>query len=177
MGRPRRLRGFNRHLNDVARQFPHLTVSDQLWLHTRPRTSASAHLFLKAVELIDRDHHGRRLLSIPYSERLSNRAAWSTRCAFFAEARDISDWNVHQEIAGELGLDYQQVEEKIRSSEAMSLLAVDYTISQTMGVAGSPTFIMNNGRRNCSAISAIGSWKPISRNCCAIRQTSEASWC
>ncbi len=169
--------GFNRHLNEAAKQFPHLTVSDQLWLHTRPRTSASAHLFLKAVELIDQDHHGDALPSVPYSQRLSNRAAWATRRAFFAEARDISDWNVHKEIAGELGFDYGQVEEKIRSSEAMSLLAVDYTISQALGVAGSPTFIMNNGRQKL--FGNIG-YRLLEANVQELLRNpsdSEASWC
>jgi predicted DsbA family dithiol-disulfide isomerase len=78
---------------------------------------------------------------------MSTRAAWAMRYAFFASARDISDWNVHREIADELGLDYERIEDKIRSSEAVAQLAIDYSLSQTHGVEGSPTFIMNNGRQ------------------------------
>ena len=46
---------FNRHLKAVASHYPHITVNDAVWLRGRPRTSASPHLFLKAVELIERD--------------------------------------------------------------------------------------------------------------------------
>jgi predicted DsbA family dithiol-disulfide isomerase len=44
---------FNAHVRDVATRFPHVSVNDDVWLTARPRTSASAHLFLKAVELIE----------------------------------------------------------------------------------------------------------------------------
>ena len=66
---------------------------------------------------------------------------------FFAEARDVSDWRVHSQIADALRIDYGEVEEKIRSSEAVAQLAVDINLSQAHHVEGSPTFIMNNGRQ------------------------------
>ena len=47
--------GFNKHLMEVAERFPHTAVHKGLWLDVRPRTSASAHLFLKAVELIEQE--------------------------------------------------------------------------------------------------------------------------
>ena len=42
--------GFNAHLLKVAQQFPHIEVHPEIWLKTRPPTSASAHLFLTAVQ-------------------------------------------------------------------------------------------------------------------------------
>lgn len=139
--------GFNQHINEVAQGFQHIDVHDRLWLETRPRTSASAHLFLKAIECIERDGAGSDCKSQPYLERLSTRAAWELRTAFFALAKDISDWQVHRQIADGLGIDYALVDEKIRSSEAVAQLAVDYNVSQNHGVEGSPTFIMNDGRQ------------------------------
>ena len=117
--------GFNQHLNDVGRKFPHIDVHDRLWLETRPRTSASPHLFLKAIEIIERDVIGNDPKPQPYLDRISTRAAWEVRRAFFASARDISDWKVHREIADRLGIDYGMVYDKIRSSEAVAQLAVD----------------------------------------------------
>jgi predicted DsbA family dithiol-disulfide isomerase len=38
--------GFNAHLRTVALQFPHIEVHPDIWLKTRPPTSASAHLFM-----------------------------------------------------------------------------------------------------------------------------------
>ena len=42
--------GFNSHLRQVAQRFPHIEVDPEIWLKTRPLTSASAHLFMKAVQ-------------------------------------------------------------------------------------------------------------------------------
>ena len=169
--------GFNRHLNEVARKFPHVEVHEGLWLDTRPRTSASAHLFLKAVEIIERegDESGAHLP--PYSERLSTRAAWDLRRAFFASAKDISDWLLHREIAQALGIDYERVEEKIRSSEAVALLAVDYNQAQKQGITGSPTFTMNDGRQKL--FGNVG-YRLLEANVQELLRASpddEASWC
>jgi len=139
--------GFNRHLREIAKSFPHVDVHDELWLTTRPRTSASAHLFLKAVELIELSEQEQGSKPLPYLDRLSTRAAWGIRLAFFASAKDVSDWRVHKEIAERMGIDYRAVDEKIRSSEAVARLAVDSALSQKNGIAGSPTFVMNDGRQ------------------------------
>ena len=140
-------KAFNQHLMEVSKQFPHIVVDQQLWLNVRPRTSASAHLFLKAVEAIEHDQNGDQLSTLPYNERLTGRAAWALRYAFFAAAKDISDWKVHREIAEDLGIPYDKVQSKIQSSEAVALLALDYNLSQSDQVTGSPTFILNNGRQ------------------------------
>lgn len=139
--------GFNRHINEIALKFPQLNVHERLWLEVRPRTSASAHLFLKAVEIVERDRNGGDPTVQPYLDRMSTRAASEVRRTFFALAKDISDWRIHREIADNLGIDYGMVEEKIRSSEAVAQLAIDYDLSQKRGVEGSPTFIMNDGRQ------------------------------
>lgn len=169
--------GFNQHINDVAQQFSHIEVHERLWLETRPRTSASAHLFLKAIETIERGQHGERLQGLPYQERISTRAAWALRRAFFASARDISDWHVHSEIADELGLNYEGVQEKIRSSEAVAQLAVDYNQSQAHGVEGSPTFIMNNGRQKLFGNVGYRLLEANVRELLRNSSESEASWC
>ena len=169
--------GFNRHLNEVAQKFPHIDVHERLWLETRPRTSASPHLFLKAVELIERDSEEGRPEAQPFLERISTRAAWEVRSAFFASAKDISDWQIHREIADDLGIDYGLVEEKIRSSEAVTELAVDYDLGQKLGVEGSPTFIMNDGRQKL--FGNVG-YRLLEANVQELLRTAsegEASWC
>ena len=75
--------GFNRHLMDVAENFPHIEVHDRIWLDARPRTSASAHLFIKAIEIIEADRQTDGAPPIAYIDRLSTRAAWTLRRAFF----------------------------------------------------------------------------------------------
>jgi len=169
--------GFNRHINDIAQKFPDIEVDEHLWLETRPRTSASAHLFLKAIELIEREETGTVTTPQPYLERISTRAAWEVRRAFFASAKDISDWQVLMDIAEGLGLDCGQIDKKIRSSEAVAKLAADYDLSQKHGVEGSPTFLMNDGRQKL--FGNVG-YRLIEANVQELLHTptgDEASWC
>jgi predicted DsbA family dithiol-disulfide isomerase len=137
--------GYNRHLKEVAERFSHIVVNDDVWVKARPRTSASPHIFLKAVALIERESEGAEPL--PYRDRIATKAAWQMRLAFFADAKDISDWQMHREIAERIGIDYGAVEQKIRSSEAVAQLAADYDLSQKNHIEGSPTFLMNDGRQ------------------------------
>lgn len=169
--------GFNRHLREVAKEFPHVDVNDALWLTTRPRTSASAHLFLKAVELIEASEQEPGAKPLPYLDSLSTRAAWEVRLAFFADTKDISDWRVLKEIAERMGIDSRAVEEKLRSSEAIARLAADYDLSQKNGITGSPTFVMNDGRQKL--FGNVG-YRLLEANVQELlRRTpeNEASWC
>ena len=54
---------------------------------------------------------------------------------------------MHREIYDEIGIEHDEVDARIRSSEAVAQLAVDYGMSQRMGVEGSPTFLMKEGRQ------------------------------
>jgi predicted DsbA family dithiol-disulfide isomerase len=137
--------GFNSHVNEVAASFPHVNVNDRLWLDTRPRSSGTPHLFLKAIELIETEDSDASLP--PYLERISTRAAWVVRAAFFRDGRDISCHAVHREIAGELDLDFARIETKIHSAEAVAELARDYHMCTQHGIEGSPTYVLNNGRQ------------------------------
>lgn len=169
--------GFNAHINEVAAKFPHIEVHEGLWLETRPRSSASGHMFLKALEIIEREEAGNERTPESYPDRLSTRAAWELRCAFFASAKDISDRRVHREIAERLGVDYARVEEKILSSEAVARLASDYDLSNRLGVEGSPTFMMNDGRQKL--FGNVG-YRLIEANVQELLRATpedEASWC
>ena len=99
------------------------------------------------------------------------------RLAFFASAKDISEWSVHREIAERIGIDYSAAEEKIRSSEAVAQLAADYDLSQKNGVEGSPTFLMNDGRQKL--FGNVG-YRLLQANVQELLRhpaANEASWC
>ncbi len=169
--------GFNQHLLGVAERFPHVSVHERLWLDTRPRTSASAHLFLKAVEIVEQERSDADPAPQSYLDRPSARAAWELRRAFFEFARDISDWQVHREIADRLGIEYGCVEDKIRSSEAVAQLAAEYQLSEKYRIQGSPTFVMNDGRQKL--FGNVG-YRLIEANIQELLRTTsedEASWC
>ena len=169
------LEGFNRHLRDVAQQYPHITMHDDVWLTARPRTSFSPHVFLKAIALVERDTQEAEPL--PYLERLSTRAARETRLAFFAEAKDISDWHVHKDIATGLGIDYDQVDKTIKSSEAVAAVAADYDIAQKHGIQGSPTVLMNEGRQKLFGNVGYRLLEANVQELLRRKPENEASWC
>ena len=83
--------GFNAHLRQAATKFPHVEVHPDLWLNTRPTTSMSAHLFLKAVQLGEGDLAARK--HPPFRPSHSN--PLHTACSPDSECQrlSISIWN------------------------------------------------------------------------------------
>ena len=136
--------GFNAHLKDVGNRFPHVDLHDRLWLDVKPRSSTSAHLFLKAVAVVEEQSAN---VPTAYLDTLSHKASWALRRAFFAEARDVADWKVQAEIAESLGLEVAAIRAAIDSGEAIARLDADQRFAEEHGVSGSPTLMMNEGRQ------------------------------
>ena len=67
--------------------------------------------------------------------------------AFFEQALDIANWSVQRGIAQALGVDFADVLQRIETGEAIAHLAADYDLAQAMGVQGSPTYVLNEGRQ------------------------------
>ena len=72
--------GFNSHLRQVAERFPHIEVHPEIWLKTRPPTSASAHLFMKAVQEWDCEP---RVTGSQSGPSIFDEMMWAFRRAFF----------------------------------------------------------------------------------------------
>lgn len=134
--------GYARHVQDIASGFEDVKVHRDVWSKTRPFSSASPQLFIKSVELLERD-----VGAAEFQSRLSVQAATILRSAFFKDALDISDWSVQSHVSEQIGVDFADVCKKIETGEAMAKLASDYELVQTSGVKGSPTYILNNGRQ------------------------------
>jgi len=165
--------GFNAHLCEVAAQFPHVELHPRVWLDARPRSSASAHLFIKAVELIEAEDGE----TLAWPDRASTKAAWALRCGFFQHGRDISSYQVQCEIADEFGVARSRIEEKLCSSEAITALLRDYQICNDQGIKGSPTFVLNEGRQRL--FGNVG-YRLIEANVLELlrnRPADQASWC
>ena len=71
--------GFNSHLRHVAERFPHIELHPDVWLRTRPATSTSAHLFLKAVQQWEHDLHRPSASSHPC---VFDRVLWDSAAHF-----------------------------------------------------------------------------------------------
>jgi len=165
--------GFNAHLREVAVPFPHVELHPRVWLDARPRSSASGHLFIKAIELIEAEDGD----ASAWADRASTRAAWALRCAFFQHGRDISSYEVQCGIADEFGVARSRIEEKLCSSEAMTALLRDYQICSDHAIKGSPTFVMNEGRQRL--FGNVG-YRLIEANVLELLRNppeDQASWC
>ena len=131
--------GFNAHLMHSAAQFPELRVNPDIWLQVRPASSTGVHLFLRAIKLAEADGG--------CAAGAMEDVMWALRRAFFEDARDIARWDVQCEVARDLGVDVTRVEALIHSGAAFAALASDYQDADAMGIQGSPSFVLNEGRQ------------------------------
>ena len=136
--------GFNAHLRQVANKFPHVAVHPELWLKTRPASSASPHLFLKAAQQCGNE----AAANAPhFPPNFFDQLMWAFRSAFFKDCRDISRWDIQCEIAEGIGADIGVIEERIHSGTAFAALAADYQDADKMRIEGSPSLVLNEGRQ------------------------------
>lgn len=138
--------GYGDHVKSIAARFDNVVVHDDVWRKVQPRSSASPHLFIKAVELLEQDADPKSG-EAPFGDRLSIKAAKELRTAFFVDAQDIANWGAQRAISGKIGLNFDEVLNKIETGEAIAQLAADYELAQSLGVKGSPTYILNEGRQ------------------------------
>ena len=136
--------GFNAHLRHVAEKFPHITVHPDIWLKARPASSASPHLFLKAVQQWDRES---TTIGGQSNLQVFERIMEEFRSAFFRDCRDISRWDVQCEIAERLGANIGTIEKLVHSGVAFAGLAADYRDADKMRIEGSPSLVLNEGRQ------------------------------
>ena len=166
--------GFNSHLRQVAGGFPHIEVHPEIWLKTRPSTSASTHLFMKAVQLWDHESGAARSHSAP---GIFDRVLWSFRCAFFRDCRDIARWDIQCEIANALGADINAIEKHVDSGAAYARLAADYQDADRMRIEGSPSFVLNEGRQKLYGNVGFHLIEANIQELLRAPHAGEASWC
>ena len=138
--------GYADHVKSVVAQFKGVGIHDDVWAKVQPRSSASPHLFIKAIELLENNPVS-KTGNVGFADRLSVKAAAEVRHSFFVDAQDVSNWDMQRQIAEKIGLDFGAVLKKIETGEAIARLAADYELSISQAVQGSPTYILNEGRQ------------------------------
>ena len=166
--------GFNAHLRQVAERFPHIEIHPDIWLKTRPLTSASAHLFMTAVQQWE---HQSEVTGGQSAANIFDQVMWSFRSAFFRDCRDISRWDVQCEIAEELGVNVNAIEECIHGGAAFARLAGDYQDADKMRIEGSPSFVLNEGRQKLYGNVGFHVMEANIQELLLTPRTDEASWC
>ncbi|MHB8886654.1 MAG: DsbA family oxidoreductase [Methylovirgula sp.] len=166
--------GFNSHLRQVGERFPHIEVHPEIWLKTRPLTSASTHLFMKAVQLWE---HRSGMTGRQSGPSISDQVMRAFRYGFFRDCRDISRWDIQCEIAEALGIDISAIEECIHSGVAFAGLAADYEDADKMQIEGSPSFVLNEGRQKLYGNVGFRLIEANIQELLRAPGTDEASWC
>ena len=161
--------GFNAHLRHAAKAFPEISLCPDVWLKVRPATSNSAHLFLKAINLLERGGG---------CETGSTEAiTWALRQGFFVQGKDIARWDIQCEIGLQAGVEISRIEALIHDGSAFAALASDYHDAAMMGVQGSPTFVLNDGRQKLYGNVGFRILDANIQELLREPQQGQASWC
>lgn len=126
--------GFAEHVHEAALGYETATVHADAWRRVRPSTSATAHLVLKAAALSD-------------SPDAMVALAGHIRHAFFVDAVDVSHLPTVLEVAVGAGLPGDALTDAIDSGRAAAALLADYQRTESQGIRGSPSWVMNGGRQ------------------------------
>ncbi|MEJ2508643.1 MAG: disulfide bond formation protein DsbA [Gammaproteobacteria bacterium] len=169
--------GFGRHVSEIAGRFDHAPVSANVWSACAPRTSCNAHLYLKAVQLLEEDGEIDAEGQADFDGRsLFEEANWRVRQAFFVDDRDIGAMDCLFDIGAGLDLTRASIQRRLDSGEAMSALCRDIELCREHGVEGSPTYLLNEGRQKLYG--NVG-YRIIEANVQEIlhQPGNQASWC
>ena len=134
-------KGYSNHVQEVAKKFNHITVHPDIWTEAIPASSASCHLFLHAIQLLETKQ------IVQKSDQVFEKAIWAFRAAFFTKLANISDRRVQFAIAEELKLPIAAIQAQIDSGEAYAQLSKDFDLVKEHTVSVSPTLIFNEGRQ------------------------------
>lgn len=156
---------FHAHLEDVAKAWPHVQLHAAAWNEVRPRTSLSAHLYLKAAQAQGLDFLGLFHLDC------------RIRQAFFAEGRNIGRREVLDELVVDCGLDPAGIQEQIDSGQAGAGLCLDLKDKEEQAVPGSPTLVLNEGRQRLYGNVGYRVIEANVRELLHNPAAGEASWC
>lgn len=131
---------YNHHVLQLAQQFPHVDLHEDIWLKNRPASSSACHLYLKAIQLLEKEQ------GMENNQWLAA-YAWAMRLAFFRELRDIGSLEVQNQLAEALALPVERIVQKLQNGQAHAALEQDYQLKSEYRISGSPTLIFNEGRQ------------------------------
>lgn len=140
---------FNQKLHEIASGWDHVQVHEAVWRQSRPASSMPAHLFVKALQLLEAQDELPGAPQSDYDGRsVVEEALWRTRRQFFAAGRDVSRRVELEDVAAELRLPLARINALIDNGEAHAALQLDREAQDYYHVSGSPTFVLDGGRQH-----------------------------
>ncbi|PPQ29291.1 hypothetical protein CCR94_15720 [Rhodoblastus sphagnicola] len=134
--------GFADHVQTIAARFPETPIHPRLWRDSPPASSNPAHVFLKAVQICEQEQS--------CAPGAFERAIRKVRDAFFVEGRNVARREVLLDIGASLDAPVDPICRLIDDGRAHAALAADDREAAKLGVKGSPTMSLNEGRQTLS---------------------------
>jgi predicted DsbA family dithiol-disulfide isomerase len=134
---------FGAMVRDVLSRYDHVEVHPELFCRNLPTSSVPAHLYLRAVKLLEDDG----VLEVGDGPSPFERLTWELQLAFFRDLRDISRREVLDEVAGRLGIPGARVARVIDDGRAFAELSSDGELQRTHGVLVTPSLVLDDGRQ------------------------------
>jgi len=169
--------GFGQHVIKVCEGFPHVEIAAGIWTSNTPKSSASSHLYLKAIQLLEQYGEISPDPVASFDGRsLFEQAAWKLRLAFFRDMQDVGNAKCQLTLAEELNLPINSLLKLLHDGSAMAALCSDLKLRDDFRVEGSPTCIFNEGRQKLYG--NVG-YKILEANIRELLERPEglASWC
>jgi predicted DsbA family dithiol-disulfide isomerase len=140
--------GYSRHVQQMAVRFDHIDIHPEIWTRNVPPTSASCHLFLKAIQLLEAQGEVSAAPNARFGGKsVFEEAVWRCRLGFFRDLKDIADRKIQDALASDLALPLGAIRGQIDRGAAHAALCADFDSKDRQLVEGSPTFVLNEGRQ------------------------------
>ncbi len=166
--------GFSDHILEVGEGFPHAEINPQVWRSCQPATSGEAHLFLKAIGLVEQNNQSKESNT---NHALVKKVEWELRLAFFRDARNIAEMDVLFDIADQQAIPRKDIQYFLDNGQAMAKFCSELAMKDSYKLDGSPTYLFNNKRQKLYG--NVG-YKILEANVAELlcnHDGEQASWC
>ncbi|HEX5378777.1 MAG TPA: hypothetical protein VFW47_09390, partial [Phenylobacterium sp.] len=91
--------------------------------------------------------------------------------------RDIAHWDVQCDVGRQVGVDLGLVEALVHDGQAFAALATDYQDAAAIGIQGSPSFVLNEGRQKLYGNVGFRIIEANIDELLRVPASDQASWC
>jgi len=139
---------YSQHVKEITARFDYLEIHPDIWTANRPTTSASCHLFLKAIQLLEKSGEISAGSETQFDgKNLFEELLWRFRLGFFRDLQNIAERSWQEKSAEEIGLPLTEIRKQIDSGAAHAALCADFAAKEKYLIEGSPTFLLQGGRQ------------------------------
>lgn len=169
------IQGYAEHVHKVACDFEHVKIHPDVWLKDIPKSSASIHHFLKAVELLNEENKLPQI-NAEFHRCLYEEIIFQCRERFFKHAINMATWDNQETLLKDYNINVKDIVDLMQSGAAFAELCHEMKMAETYQISGSPTYVLNQGRQKLYG--NVG-YKVIEANILELlnQPIDAASWC